>query len=208
MYEEDINKITESIRIKWNMKHACQTYTEFKLIYECIKKCQNLSGAFAEIGVYEGFTSEYIFRLKNPDRRFFVCDTFTGLADVCGEDVSLGIPNGLLAVSFERFCSINDFVSDSSVQIVQGYFPESATQEMDESKYAFVMIDADTYTSTLKSLDYFYPKMVNGGILMVHDYINHSGTAGVKKAVDTFMADKEESVITHDSSTQAIITKI
>ena len=208
MYEEDINKLTESIRKKWTMKHACQTYTEFNLISECIAKCQSLSGAFAEIGAYEGFTSEFIFRLKSPERIFFVCDTFSGLADVCEEDSSLGIPNGLLAVSLERFCSINDFMSDRSVKIIQGYFPDCSTKEMDESRYAFVMIDTDTYNSTFKSIEYFYNKMVNGGILIVHDYINHSGTAGVKKAVDTFMADKEESVITHDGSTQAIITKI
>ena len=206
----EISEIIDNLKQKRGSFHSspCQTDEEFLVIADIVQKCNHLHGEFAEIGAYEGFTSEFILRLKNKDKAIFLCDTFEGLADVGDEDKSLCIPNGLLGVDFQRFNSTNDFCNNQNVFIIKGYFPESATEEMNRSRYAFVHIDTDTYLSTLKSLEYFYPKMVNGGIIIVHDYRNHTGTLGVKKAVDSFMIDKEDALSTRGDTTQGIITKI
>ena len=54
----------------------------------------------------------------------------------------------------------------------------------------------------------FYSKMVSGGVIIVHDYMAHPGMRAVKKAVNEFMSDKEDSLTTEPGSTQGIIVKI
>jgi hypothetical protein len=207
---QEILDIIKSIKSRRDSFHsvACQSEEEFILLAEMVKKCNHLHGDFAEIGVYEGFTSEFISKFMHKDKVFFLCDTFSGLADVSVDDPNINMSNGALAVDEERFNSINPFCKNIKSIIVPGYFPDSSTKEMNSSRYAFVHIDTDTYISTLKSLEYFYPKMVNGGIIVVHDYRNHNGTLGVKKAVDSFMIDKEDALSTRGGTTQGIITKI
>jgi hypothetical protein len=41
----------------------------------------------------------------------------------------------------------------------------------------------------MAGLEYFYPRMVNGGILLVHDYFSE-GYKGVKEAVKEFSHKK------------------
>jgi hypothetical protein len=49
--------------------------------------------------------------------------------------------------------------------------------------------------------------MATGGIMLVHDYVNNPWTEGVRKAVNNFLCDKKDLVLTIGSNTQGIITK-
>ena len=58
----------------------------------------------------------------------------------------------------------------------------------------FVHLDLDIYESTYKSLEFFYPRMVAGGIIVSHDYSNLTVPA-VRRAFTEFFKDKREPVI-------------
>jgi O-methyltransferase len=66
----------------------------------------------------------------------------------------------------------------------QGYFPESAVSDMDET-FAFVSIDLDLYKPIFAALQFFYPRLNKGGIIFLHDY-NHKEFKGIKIAVENF----------------------
>jgi hypothetical protein len=60
----------------------------------------------------------------------------------------------------------------------------------------------------MSGLEYFYPRMVPGGFLIIHDYGSLTWE-GAEKAVDTFFADKPESVIPiPDSSGSAVVRRM
>src|SRR2546430_11261444 len=61
-------------------------------------------------------------------------------------------------------------------------------------------IDVDLYTSTLACLEFFYPRLVPGGILLSHDY---SLLTGVKAAFTEFLAGKPERSEEHTSELQS-----
>jgi hypothetical protein len=61
----------------------------------------------------------------------------------------------------------------------------------------------DLYKTTLDALEFFYPRMNPGGVIMSHDYIR----CGVKKAFDEFFKDKPEPIIQLIDS-QSLIVKI
>lgn len=208
MSTKNISEILNKLIVK--RSSYAQTESEFAILANVIERSNTIPGAFAEIGVFEGLTSEFIFMFKNKEKKFFICDTFQGLVDVSEKDISnqnTCLSNGFAKNSYENFCAVNTFIQFKDVVVVNGYFPGSATPEMDQSKYAFVHLDVDTYSSTLNSLKYFYDKMHPGGSIVVHDYINNPETLGVRRALDEFMAGKNDEISTNPNSTQAIIIK-
>ena len=84
----------------------------------------------------------------------------------------------------------------------KGLFPDS-TRDVDESQYAFVHLNVDLYEGTLACLEYFYPRMTPGSVILSHDY---GLLVGVQQAFQEFMADKPESIF-EQPTTQAFIVK-
>ena len=92
------------------------------------------------------------------------------------------------------------------VHFYKGCFPESAGTFADSpARFCFVHLDVDIYESTKDGLEYFYPRMNRGGIILSHDYCS-IGLAGVKRGFDEFMKDKPEPVIELWDS-QALLVK-
>jgi hypothetical protein len=205
MNEHTINEIDIAI----SKKSGGQAVEEYIILAEIVEKCNSIFGQFVEVGIGDGTTSQLILNLKNKDKTLFMCDTFEGLVDVGQFD---SLPNGFACYSYEWFTKANQYVNDPDVTLVNGYFPDSATEEMNNSKYSFVHIDVDTYESTLKSLEYFSTRMTVGGVIVSHDYINQY-TPGVARAIDEFMVGKEGlftlfTLASYSNSTQAIITRV
>ncbi len=64
---------------------------------------------------------------------------------------------------------------------------------MEPLEYSFVHIDVDLYQPTLDCLNFFYNRMIPGGIIISDDY-KWQHTPGVKRAFDEFFKDKKEQV--------------
>jgi O-methyltransferase len=73
------------------------------------------------------------------------------------------------------------YLADCNVEIHEGYFPATA-QMLEFLKLSFVHLDADLYETTKDALDFFVPRMVPGGVLILDDW-KWSGCPGVEKAV-------------------------
>ena len=94
-------------------------------------------------------------------------------------------------------------------RIIKGYFPDSLLDlpERDELLFSFVSLDADLYQPIYDALCYFYPKLVCGGYIMVHDY-NGGVYHGVKAAVREFEKENKISFVPiPDISGSIVITK-
>lgn len=156
-------------------------------------KSEKISGAFAELGVYRGETARFIHEIDNT-RVFHLFDTFEGFD---AQDLQL-------EKSADEKYSTDNF-SDTSLEQVkkyidgnqklifhQGFFPDSA-KELKENSYAFVHLDADLYQPTLAALNYFHPKLSDGGVIIIHDY-NHTWD-GLRKAIDEFSQTIPETIM-------------
>ncbi|HVX14978.1 MAG TPA: TylF/MycF/NovP-related O-methyltransferase [Pirellulales bacterium] len=155
-------------------------------------------GKFAEVGVYQGVTAKLIASVKG-DRELHLFDTFEGLPPSSDKDAGVHRV-AQYACSLE---SVKAYLADyDQVYYHKGLFPDSA-RDVEESQYAFVHFDVDLYEGTLACLEYFYPRMVPGGVMISHDY---GMLAGVQRAFHEFMADKPESIF-EQPTTQAFIVK-
>lgn len=65
---------------------------------------------------------------------------------------------------------------------------------LENEKFIFVNLDFDLYLPILAGLQFFYPRLAPGGVILVHDYftkIYH----GVKETVDEFKKQIKAKVI-------------
>jgi O-methyltransferase len=93
-----------------------------------------------------------------------------------------------------------------NIEFYPGFFPKSAeTLNKDGLKFSFVHLDTDIYEATLEGLKFFYPLMTSKGVFIIHDY-RSKHLPGVKKAVNDFFANKQETII-ELWDTQALIIK-
>ncbi len=185
-------------RLSDALKKAERTYDDKVRFYnfwfqiERIKK-DNIPGAFAELGVYKGETASFI-HLMEPSRNLHLFDTFNGFdsGDLAAEVInnSKYSATNFSDTSIESVKKI--FENSNQVHFYPGYFPDT-TASLTETTFALVHLDADLYQPTLAALQYFYPKLSPGGVIVVHDY-NHSW-AGVTKAVDQFRSAIPEQII-------------
>jgi hypothetical protein len=167
----------------------------------------NVSGEFAELGVWRGNTAAVLSHFAMAaGRKVYLFDTFKGFdrRDITGVDVGVkpSFENTSVAVVREVVGPAWD-----ACRVVAGYFPESVQPEHEASRYAIVSLDCDLYEPMKAGLEFFYPRLAQGGLLLIHDYANPHWE-GVKRAVDEFSAATGEyPVIIPDLAGSAFIRR-
>jgi len=155
----------------------------------------SLEYAMAEGGVFQGDFAKEINRCF-PQHRLFLFDTFAGFDE---RDVRKEHSNGgadcqaghLKITSVELV--IDKMLFPDAVEIRKGYFPET-TAGLENEKFFFVNLDFDLYNPTLEGIRFFYPRLHEDGVLLIHDYYN-SEYIGVKKAVDDYEQECGDKII-------------
>lgn len=80
---------------------------------------------------------------------------------------------------------LNKMPYKDKVKIFKGYFPETVTDEVLNQKYIFVNLDMDLYKPTLEGLRIFWDRMVDGGVILIHDYFSEA-FPNVRQAIHDF----------------------
>lgn len=175
-----------------------QTNEAYQL-YMLVKNTKKLNAGIAEVGCFMGGSSKIICEAKE-DKEFDVFDTFEGLPELNEFDDAYQFQKGQYSASYEF---VKSYLGKySNVQLYKGFFPDTGGT-IEHKKFSFVHLDLDLYESTLASLKFFYPKMVQGAVLISHDYTT---SPGVSRAFEEFFMDKPEPII-EMSGTQCLIVK-
>ena len=169
-------------------------------IYMAVKRTQKVPGDIAEVGVYKGGSAKIICLVKG-DKPLHLFDTFEGLPKVEDIDIVWPFYEGKFAASYD---SVKEYLNgNSNVFFYKGIFPGTSGPVKDTS-FSMVNLDVDTYESTKLCLEFFYPRMTPGGVLLSHDYVT---APGVKKAFDDFFGDKREPVL-ETAGSQCLVVKV
>jgi Macrocin-O-methyltransferase (TylF) len=174
------------------------------LIFDQIVK-EGLTGDLAELGVYKGNTASLLaIMARRLGSTAYLLDTFEGFSERDLKGVDAGIKRGFSDTSVE---GVRALVGDQNVQFVQGHFPASSSQLPPDVSFCLVHLDCDLYAPMASALTYFYPRLVPGGFLIMHDYSSLHWD-GAERAVDEFLANKAEALVPMpDSCGSAVIRK-
>ena len=167
---------------------------------------EKIDGAFAELGVYRGNSAAVLAHYaRKSGKTAYLFDTFEGFdaRDLTGIDARHPVEFGDTSLA-----AVRALVGEESVQYIKGYFPGSLPPGLESRRFSLVHLDCDLYEPIKAGMEFFFPRLSPGGMMIVHDYSCISW-AGVKKAVDEYLADRpERPVLIPDRSGTAMIRKI
>lgn len=171
-------------------------------LIQMLRLCQAIPGDTAECGVFKGASSWIILNCWQQsfaagERTHYIFDSFEGLSSP--DDAVDGThwkKNDMCAGEDEVRQTLHEFAP--FFQTLRGWIPEKFP-EVQEHRFAFVHIDVDIYQPTRDSIEFFYPRLNDGGILICDDY-GSTTCPGATKAVDEFLADKPEKMLAFASA--------
>jgi len=169
---------------------------------------RHVEGDTADIGVRFGTSSYFILRgIDNAAKQHHMFDSFEGLSEPTAEDSGVGQhtvwKQGQLLAE-EEVTKKNLRMYEDRCHYHKGWIP-ARFPEVRERKFAFVHIDVDLYQPTRDTLEFFYPRVSSGGVIVCDDY-GSTLCPGARKAMDEFMADKPESLF-HIPTGQSLMVK-
>ena len=127
------------------------------------RRLESVPGAAAELGVYRGFFARCINRLL-PGRKLYLFDSFEGFGSEANASAAFQAAHKNTAA--EKVLSM--MPHPEQVTVKPGFFPESLDGL--EDRFCLVSLDVDFYQTTLDGLRYFWPRLEEGGYLMLHDW--------------------------------------
>lgn len=186
--DEKIVNLLKSV--KGEVDFAFYPYEAYT-VYSIARSQSRLEGDMAEVGVYQGGSAKIICEAKDQ-RALHLFDTFAGLPKVSEKDTHFGVKywkDGEFSNTSEK--AVRDYLSKyKNVFFHKGRFPETA-DPVKGTKFSFVHLDVDLYQSTLDCLEFFYPHLIRGGVILTHDY----HTNGVQSAFKEYFQNKSIPVI-------------
>ena len=150
----------------------------------------DIEGDIIETGVWKGGVTIFIKALLDADgitdKKVWVADSFEGcpipeLSQDKGFDLykrkDYAISLESVRENFVKFSLL-----DEQVCFLKGWFRDTLPG-IKAKKFCLIRLDGDLYESTMNGLDYLYPKLANGGWIIVDDYNCYDPC---RKAVDHY----------------------
>lgn len=193
--------ITNNPGNTWDLSRFYMLYLNARQVLR-----EDLQGDIVELGVYRGNSAAILASFARENgRQLYLFDTFTGFdpSDLTGHDSHR--KTDFTNTSLEM---VKQLVGDEHVHYVQGVFPASCSQIPLPEKIVLAHIDCDLYKPIKAGLEHFYPRVVPGGLILIHDY-SSGFWPGATLAVDEFFADRpEKPILIPDKSGTAVIRKV
>ena len=167
-----------------------------------------VDGDIVETGVYRGANLILINNFLNKfhiKKKIFAYDTYSGQSDP--SDLDYDITGKSMVEKFSDYkkkniipvyCSLDDVKNNilkysdyklDQIIFIKGKVEDTLDIEKNlPSKISLLRLDTDFHDSIKKSLEILYPKLNNGGVLIIDDYGHFKGA---RVAVDNFFKDKK-----------------
>jgi hypothetical protein len=195
------------------------TMTSLERGYALYKAVQHiavrrLEGALVECGVWRGgscmLMAHTLLQYEALRPYMYLYDTFCGMTEPGEKDRIAWNGESVLERWKRSGSGVNDDFTSWSVSYEEVYnnllrtaYPEErlifvrgdvqeTLKETVPDKIALLRLDTDWYESTLMELEVLYPKLVNGGILIIDDYGHFTGA---RKAVDEYFTGHKNPVL-------------
>jgi len=186
----------EEMASEWFVHAKVDVRWRMWLLTRFAHHCRELEGDYAEFGVYRAGCAYMMLATSGLPRskRLFLFDTYAGF------------PPDMLTDS-ERAVGLHGALENTSVEYVTSrlapWKAQITTVEGDvfdtlprteTGRLAFVHMDLNLSKPTQAALEYAYPRLTPGAIVVFDDY-GGAGLEAQRVVVDDFFADKTEEVI-------------
>ena len=181
--------------------------------YELFKKIYELPGSIVELGVYKGagvFTWAKLCEIFCPTdiiKKVYAFDTFEGFPSISEYDGTEDVQFDRISGGYNGGSNVENILTAANeamnedkhlkyvqrIEFIKGDVTETIPKFVNEKgnglKICLLNLDLDLYEPTKTALEYFVPRMVKGGIIIVDEYAFQS-FGGETKAVDEYFLNK------------------
>lgn len=201
IYEEALKKANNNDHD--NIRKRYRFFSLYQLVYLSLKNNKDYN--FVECGCFKGQSSYIIadiLKKQNFKNKFFIFDSFEGgLSEYSTEDKVIKHNKEERIISLKEetkrrkkfensFADFENLISPFNfIEVHKSWIPNDF-YKIEDQKFQFVHIDVDLYQPTYDCLEFFFPRLVNGGIIVCDDY-NFLDFPGAKKAWDDYFVNKE-----------------
>jgi len=165
----------------------------------------DIAGDFVECGVWKGGSIFAMMltlqRFNDRSRRIWAYDTFAGMTAPAALDISIYGESAAETYSEHTTkgqpwfavsrATVEKNIAQSgypmqNVRLVEGDIQTTLRRDV-PSSIALLRLDTDWYDSTLLELQILYPRLVQGGVMIIDDYGHWKGA---KRAVDEYFSKR------------------
>jgi O-methyltransferase len=173
-------------------------YFGIKSLYNDAVYANYVEGNFAECGCWVGGSSYLLASVMKPNKKLFVLDSFQGLSKPSEEDLEgleqkyidgLVLAEGMFKQEKDK---VEQLLSPTkkNIKLIEGFYSstlvDNIDEELDNSKFALVNIDVDLCEPYRQAIDFFYPRLSVGGIMMFDEY-GFAPAKNVTTLIDKFL---------------------
>ncbi len=165
------------------------------MLWQLLRLSSDVLGDTAECGVFEG-ASSWLICASNARHKAALCthhlfDSFEGVSAPRANDGDHWQRGDLSANEAAVAKRLAPF--DGAISFHKGWIPDRFI-DVQNLRFAFVHIDVDLFEPTRDSVEFFYERLNPGGVLVCDDY-GFTSCPGATEAVDAFLADKPEKML-------------
>jgi O-methyltransferase len=197
-------------------------YSEFTMIshkeyvecLELVSHFKNLNGSIIECGVWRGGMIAGMVDIMGKERNYWLFDSFEGLprAKEIDGKAALEWQNNVNSPWYFNNCTAETewavkamkLARAKNYKLIKGWFEDTLPYFKDKEPIAVLHLDADWYDSTITCLEYLFPKVQKGGLIILDDYYVWDGCS---KALHDYLSEyKREEKIANAYSVKSQFT--
>jgi O-methyltransferase len=176
------------------------------VLWRTLQQALHLEGDLLECGVFRGGTAlleATTVRDQVGERPLHLVDSFVGMPDTT-EGVDRFREGDFSSTSFD---DVRQALSPFPfARVHRGFIPE-VLDELGIERLAWAYIDVDIYAAVRDSLEFIYPRLAAGGVIVLDDY-GFPSSPGVRRAMDEFFADDRPEVPLCLPTGQGLVVKL
>ena len=158
---------------------------------ELLALTAGVPGDIVEVGVYKGGSAQVLVDGAG-ESQVYLFDTFAGMPE---HDPSRDGRWGVGEFADASEASVRElFAENAAVTVAAGVFPRDTGHLVAGCTFRLVHLDVDNYGPYRACLEFLYPLVADGGVIVFDDY-GEACCPGAKAAVDEFFAGREPVMI-------------
>lgn len=176
-------------------------------LWRLVEQVAALEGSLLEVGVWRGGSGALIARRAADcgiEAPVYLCDTFRGVVKAGPAD-PLYKGGEHADTSRATVESLVNSMQLDRVRVLEGIFPDETGHQIEGDRFRFCHIDVDTYLSARDVLEWVWPRLVVGGVV-VYDDFGFAGCEGIAQHVEEQVRAMDRIVI-HNLNGHAVIIK-
>lgn len=157
-------------------------------------QARDIPGDYVECGVNRGGIARTQIELLDFNqlaKSYWLVDTFCGFPEEQKQFVSSGMPADAYSECYEDV--VRTFAPFPRVRLVRGAVPDVLPQ-VEVDSVCYLSLDMNTAEPELQALEYFWPRLSRGAIVIMDDYVYH-GFERQKAVLDEFARQKNTQIL-------------